>query len=131
MLKCCGIRQKSTAFICEAPLGFLYQRIDFLVRCKVCKHTVMQVSRLNLENVPSYFRRTDEQARELFERLRTSIIYKVVEPYDFAPTKGSFYLHCNEFGRKTKCYSNLSALLDVGESLCLPEKKLKLPVKIA
>lgn len=131
MIKCCGVRQKSVAFICDAPRGFLYQRIDFIVRCKVCKHTVMQVSRLDCDHQLSSFRRTDERAHELFERLRTSILYKVVEPYEFAPTKGSFYLNCNEFGRKVKCYSNLSSLLDVGESLSLPEKRIILSSKTA
>lgn len=131
MLKCCGIRQKSTAFVCDAPSGFLYQRIDFLVCCKHCKRTVMQVSRLNHVHEVSYFRRTDEAARALFERMRTSILYKIVEPYEIAPTHGSFYLMYNDFGRKSRCYSNLSALLDVGESLALPEKRLILPPKSA
>ena len=130
MLKCCGIRQKSAAFVCDAPSGFLFQRIDFLVRCKVCKRTVMQVSRLDVNNNVDWFRRTDAKAHELFERMRSSIIYKVVEPYEYVVTKGSFYLNCNEFGRKTKCYSNLSALLDIGESLCLPEKRIILQPKV-
>lgn len=124
MLKCCGRAQKSVAFMCDAPSGYLFQRIDFLICCKVCKCSVMQVSRLNVKNEFSYFRRTDEQAYELFDKLRTSIIYKIKEPYNYAPQKGSFFLMCNEYGRKTKCYSNLSSMLDVGESLALPEKKI-------
>ena len=131
MLRCCGISQKSTAFICDAPNGFVYQRIDFLVKCKVCKRTVMHVMRLDSEKRVVGFRRTDEQARELFDKLRTSILYKVVEPYEIAPSKGSFYLMCNEFGRKTKCFSNLSSLLDVGESLALPDKRIILKQKSA
>jgi len=91
----------------------------------------MQVTRLNYQNEISSFRRTDDSARELFERMRTSIQFKVVEPYEIAPTKGAFYLMCNEFGRKSRCYSNLSALLDVGESLELPEKRLILTSKSA
>ena len=126
MLKCCGVRQKTSAFICDAPSGFLYQRIDFLVRCKVCKRTVMHVLRLDASNNSSGFRRTDEQARELFDKMRTSILYKIVEPYEIAPTKGSFYLGYNEFGLKKRCYSNFSSLLDTGESLVLPEKRIVL-----
>ncbi len=126
MLKCCGVSHKTTAFICDAPSGFIYQRIDFLVKCKVCKRTVMQVSRLDAQNKFSSFRRTDDDARALFERMRTSILYKIVEPHVIAPSKGAFYLMCNEFGRKSKCYSNISALLDIGESLALPEKRLVL-----
>lgn len=124
MLKCCGIRQKSTAFVCDAPSGFLYQRIDFLVRCKQCKRTVMQVTRLNHQNEISTFRRTDDSARELFERMRMSILFKIVAPYEIAPSRGRFYLMYSEFGRKSRCYSNLSALIDVGESLALPEKRV-------
>lgn len=131
MLKCCGVRQKSIAFICDAPKGFLYQRIDYLVKCKVCKRTVMHVLRLDHKNEPQGFRRTDDAARELFERMRSSILFKVIEPYEIAPRGGHFYLMCNEFGRKSKCYSNLSALLDVGESLSLPEKRIILPPKSA
>lgn len=131
MLKCCGIRQKSAAFICDAPAGFLFQRIDFLVRCKVCKRTVMQVSRLDVNHNVDYFRRTDDKAHELFERMRTSILFKVVSPYECVVTKSSFYLNCNEFGRKVRCYSNFSTLLDIGESLWLPEKRIILAPKRA
>ena len=124
MLKCCGIRQKTTAFICDAPDGYVFQRIDFLTYCKVCKHTIMQVTRVDASSKISWFRRTDEAARLLFDRMRTSILYKVEQPCENLPRHGRFYLFCNEFGRKTKCYSNVSSMLDIGESLSLPEKKI-------
>ena len=52
MIHCCGKNQRSKAFICDPPEGYIYQRIDFLVWCKVCKHTVMQVTRVNAKIKP-------------------------------------------------------------------------------
>ena len=127
VIKCCGFCQKTHAFICDAPEGFVYQRIDYLVFCKVCKNTVMQVTRVDENGKISTFRRTNERARELFDRLRTSILFKLDAPM---PLRGgsSFYLRYSEFGRVKRCYSNFSALKPVGESLDLPGRnRVKLP----
>lgn len=117
MISCCGRLQRGIAFMCDEPEGFLLQRIDFLCCCKQCKHTVLQVSRLDVEHRFSSFRRTDDEARALFEKLRTSIRYRIFTPYSYANNRSKFYLNCNVFGRKQKCYSNVSSLIDVGESL--------------
>ena len=128
MIYCCGRLQRCVSFMCDAPQGFLLQRIDFLCYCKQCKHTVLQVSRLDVDHKISWFRRTDDDARKLFDRLRTSIQYRITIPYNYVNNKSSFSLGCNVFGRKQKCYSNLSSLLDVGESLLpLRDERIILP----
>jgi len=110
MIECCGKKQRSRAFICDPPDGFIYQRIDFLVWCKKCKKTVMQVTRISAKNRVVRFRRVDDEARALFEKLRTSIRFRVVEPFSLVSSHSGFYLYYNEFGKKKKCFSNLSAL---------------------
>lgn len=128
MIHCCGKNQRSKAFICDPPEGYIYQRIDFLVWCKVCKHTVMQVTRINAKNRVIKFRRTDLEARKLFEKLRHSIRFRLVEPFSPINNHSSFYLYYNEFGRKKKCFSNLSSLKVVNESL--PCDKLLTHIKL-
>ena len=126
VIQCCGIRQKTSAFICDAPEGFVFQQIDFLKYCKKCKATVMQVTRLDADGNVSYFRRTNEAARGLFDRMRTSIVFKIREPFALVNNKSSFWLPYNEFGTIKRCYANLSSLKPVGESLMLPSKKFLL-----
>lgn len=128
MIVCCGLKQKSVTYICEPPDGFIFQQIDYLVWCKHCKRSVLQVTRLDLDNNVSYFRRTDDAAKKLFNKLRPSIIYKLKNSFSFASAHGSFWLGYNEYGRKKRCYSNLSSLMTVNESLPLPAKPLSCPV---
>ena len=120
MIECCGHKQKSVAYMCDPPKGFLLQRVDYLVWCKHCKRTIMQVTRLDLQHRVSSFRRSDADAEKLFDKLRTSILYKIKEPRTITPTHGSFWLGYNEFGHKKRCYSNLSALKTTNDSLPLP-----------
>ena len=126
VIQCCGRNQKTHAFICDAPEGFVFQQIDFLVYCKVCKTTVMQVTRVDSDGQVSYFRRTNADARRLFERMRPSIQFKVPPLFSPVSQKSSFWLPYNEFGTVKRCYSNLSALKPVGESLMLPKMPLKI-----
>lgn len=121
VISCCGIKQKTHAYVCDPPEGYVFQQIDFLVLCKHCKSTVMQVTRLDCQNRVTYFRRTEWAARELFERMRPSIRYKIPKNHVIVNRFSSFSLPYNEFGRVKKCYSNFSSLLDVGESLDLPK----------
>ena len=128
VIKCCGYCQKTHAFICDAPEGYIYQRIDYLVYCKVCKNTVMQVTRVDEKGAVSSFRRTNERARELFDRLRTSILFKLDGRMPAVSGKSSFYLRYNEFGKIKRCYSNFWSLKPVGESLDLPGRdRIRLP----
>ena len=121
MLECCGKKQRSHAFMCDPPEGFIYQRIDFLVWCKKCKKTVMQVTRITAKNRIVTFRRVDNEARKLFDRMRSSIRFRIVEPFSLVNNHSTFFLYYNEFGRKKKCFSNFSALRIAPESLSLPE----------
>lgn len=123
MIECCGKKQRARAFICDPPEGFIYQRIDFLVWCKKCKKTVMQVTRISVKNRVVRFRRTDDAARTLFERMRPSIRFRVVEPFSLVNNRSEFFLYYNEFGKKKKCFSNLSALKIPPDSLSLPQSR--------
>lgn len=126
MLECCGKFYKTVSFMCDAPEGFLAQRLDYLRYCGHCKRAVLQVTRINLNHEVSRFRRTDALARDLFERMRSSIIFQIVEPYNYVNQRGKRFLRYNKFGVVDKCFSNFSSLLDVGESLDLPKKRIYL-----
>lgn len=124
LIHCCGRLQKTKAFVCEPSDGYIHMRLDWLPVCKSCRSTVLQVTRFDLDHNISRFRRTEKVARELFDSLRTSIIYEVESPFCIIPTHSGSYLCYSEFGVKKRCYSSLSTLkAGLFESLSLPEKR--------
>ncbi len=126
VLQCCNLRQKTHTYVCDPPEGFVFQRLDYLGWCKQCKSTVLQVSRIDISSNVSYFRRTDEKAKELFERLKSSIRFKINDGAWGVQPRSSYWLGYNEFGKKKRCYSNFSSLQPLGESLMLPVEQEKI-----
>lgn len=109
-IHCCAGLRKSRTYAIIPEDCYLAAQMDFLNECPICGHTVTQITRIDFENNVSTFRKTNEKARKLFDKLKTSIIYeKGVEIAVSQPTS-KFYLYYNEFGNKKKCYSQLSSL---------------------
>lgn len=133
LIHCCGALQKTKAFVCDPDDGYLFRRIDWLPACRRCRSTVLQVTRLGLDHKVSYFRRTGDDARALFDKLRTSIIYELSPGYSFIASGSRSYLRYSHFGSKRRCYSSLSALrLGLFENLDLPQNNfIPLPAPLA
>lgn len=109
-IHCCGALHKTRSY-CLAPRGnFLKCELDYLPKCPVCGHTVVQLTRIDYEDNISVVRKINKKARNFFAKLKNFILYEEkVENYKRINT-GSFYLNYNEFGVKKRCYSNLRAL---------------------
>ena len=109
-IHCCGALHKTRTY-CLVPQGkFILCEIDYLTKCPVCGHTVVQLTRIDKNDNISVIRRINKKAKEFFEKLKTKILYEI-RPinYNKLPV-GSFYLNYNEFGVKKRCYSNLKTL---------------------
>ena len=84
--------------------------LDYLSKCPVCGHTVVQLTRVNEADEISVIRRTNKKAKIFFEKLKPKILYEE-KPINYAKMRvGKFYLYYNEFGVKKRCYSNLKTL---------------------
>jgi len=111
VIHCCGGLQKSKSYILQPSDGFLEVQMDWLESCPRCSHTVIQITRLAFDNKISVIRKTNLKARKLREKLESSIITEIKNNLKFTTSPMSnFYLYYNDFGKKKKCFSNLSSL---------------------
>lgn len=110
VIHCCSRLQRSQTFILAPSKNFIFSELDILPYCSNCGHFVAQLTRIDFENKLSIVRKVNQKARSFFEKLESDILFEVKTSL-FRPTAaGSFWLGYNEFGRKKKCYSNLSAM---------------------
>lgn len=84
--------------------------LDYLAKCPVCGHTVVQLTRIDREDNISVVRKVNKKAREFFIKLKNLILFEEKTINYNKINSGSFYLNYNEFGVKKRCYSNLKAL---------------------
>lgn len=109
-VQCCGAMRKSRTFALVPEKGYLVAQADYVEVCPACGHTILILTRIDTNNKVSIYRTINKKAKKFFLNLKHSILfekYKIINPF----TKQSgFYLYYNEFGRKKKCYSNLSTL---------------------
>ncbi|MDD3436163.1 MAG: hypothetical protein PHC64_03315 [Candidatus Gastranaerophilales bacterium] len=85
-------------------------QLDYLEECPVCGHTVAQLTRVDLDNKVSIYRKINEKAKKMFEKLKNSILFEKKPECRNSKMYSGFYLYYNEYGVKKKCYSNLSSL---------------------
>lgn len=109
-IHCCGALHKTRTFRLVPQENFLLCELDFLSKCPVCGHTVVQLTRIDEADNISVVRKINKKAREFFEKLKDSVLYEI-RPTKYNVAKyGRFYLNYNEFGVKKRCYSNLRTL---------------------
>lgn len=109
-IHCCGALHKTRSFCLAPQEKFLMCELDYLVRCPVCGHTVVQLTRVDKNDNISVVRKVNKKAKEFFAKLKNFILYEE-KPLNYnRVNSGSFYLNYNEFGVKKRCYSNLKAL---------------------
>lgn len=109
-IHCCGALHKTRTY-CLAPQdNFVLCEADYLPKCPVCGHTVVQLTRVDINDNISVVRKVNKKAREFLKKLKNFILYEV-RPINYSKMNcGKFYLNYNEFGVKKRCYSNLSTL---------------------
>lgn len=132
-IQCCGALQRSKSFLLQPQDGFLHVRLDWLESCKHCSHTVLQLTRIDLENNIDVIRKVNSKARKLKDKLQPLIITEIGKS-GLTPraNNSSFYLFYNEFGTKKRCYSNFSTLkMGLTEDLILKPKNFLLVPKNA
>ena len=110
-LHCCSGLRKSKTFSVKPYDNYIFCELDYLECCPVCGNTVLQLTRLNNNNEISVYRTKNKKARKFFEKIKPQIISEKAYNYStLSHSHGSFYLYYNEYGRKKKCFSNLSTM---------------------
>ena len=110
-IHCCGSLRKCHTYELKPDEKYKIKELNFLEECPVCNHTVLQLTRLDNTNNVNIYRIINKKARKFFEKYKKDIIKEIK---DFEISKiinyGKFYLNYNEYGKKKKCYSNLSSM---------------------
>ena len=109
-IHCCSGLHKTRTFMLSPEKNFIVCELDYLTKCPVCGNTIIQLTRIDKDNVISASRYKNLSAKKFWQKVKTKILYE--EKYiDYSKKKrGSFYLNYNEYGVKKRCYSNLSGL---------------------
>ncbi|MFI3301311.1 MAG: hypothetical protein R3Y28_07830 [Candidatus Gastranaerophilales bacterium] len=108
-IHCCSGLRKSNTYRLIPEEGYVAVQMDYLKRCPVCEHTVIQLTRIDANKELSIVRKTNKKAQTLFDKLKKNILYQEKE-FDYSRQKSKFYLNYNEYGTIKRCYSNLSTL---------------------
>lgn len=109
-IHCCAGLRKAKTYSISPEENYLLAQIDYLEKCPVCGHTVIQLTRINIDNEISICRRVNEKAKKMLDKLQSSILYEKTTTNPISKGGSKFYLYYNEYGAKKKCFSNLSAM---------------------
>lgn len=109
-IHCCGGLRKTRSFRLSPKADFVLCEMDYLKKCPVCGHTIIQLTRIDKNNNVSTIRKINQKAKIFYEKIKNKILYEE-EAFKVPPiSHGKFYLYYNEYGIKKKCYSNLKNL---------------------
>ncbi len=109
-IHCCGALHKTRTFRLVPQDNFVVCELDYLAKCPVCGHTVVQLTRIDDSDNISIVRKVNKKAKIFFEKLKNFILYEIRSINYNKINTGKFYLNYNEFGVKKRCYSNLRTL---------------------
>lgn len=110
-IQCCGGLRECKTFELIPDEEFIIKELDYLEECPVCGHTILQLTKLSKSGKIYVYRITNKKARKFFEKYSKDIVEEKKEFENFIfKSHGKFYLNYNEYGRKKKCYSNLSSM---------------------
>ncbi len=109
-IHCCGGLHKTRTFCLAPKENFVICELDYLPKCPVCGHTVVQLTRVDVHDNISIVRKVNKKAKEFLKKLKSFVLYEVRAINYNRVNTGRFYLNYNEFGVKKRCYSNLSSL---------------------
>ncbi len=108
-IECCNHFQECKLFYLKPNEQFRESKLYYLKACDTCGHTVLVLKRVDWNLNQNEFRKTNDKARKLFDKLEQFVDFEF-HPVLVAAPKSKFYLHYSEYGTIKKCHSNLSML---------------------
>lgn len=108
---CCGGLRLCKTFELKTDEKYKIKELSYLEECPICGHTVLQLTKVDFLNKISIYRLNNKKAKKFLEKYSKDIVKEIDIQENFAfKAFGKFYLNYNEYGRKRKCYSNLSSM---------------------
>ena len=110
-LHCCGALRKCKTYKIKLSDNLIFCELDFLEKCPSCEHTVLKLTKVKNNGESSTYILKNKKAKAFFEKIKPEIICESVEVNNiFTTPKSKLYLNYNEYGKKKKCFSNLSTM---------------------
>lgn len=109
-VQCCSALHKCRTFLFKTYNNVIFKQVDYLEKCPICGHTVLQLTKINLENKILVYRIKNKKARTFLEKYSKDIIKEETISNKYIRYHGKFYLNYNEYGKIKKCYSNLRTM---------------------
>ena len=109
-IHCCGALHKTRTFRLVPQKNYLVCELDYLKKCPICGHLVVQLTRISEDKKLSVVRRVNTKALDFLDKIKNDILYEVKKINYNSFYHGKFYINYNEYGVKKRCYSNLSTL---------------------
>lgn len=123
-IHCCGALHKTRTFKLAPQGKFLICELDYLTKCPICGHTVVQLTRIDNEKKLSVIRKVNAKAKAFYQKIKSKLLCEIKIINYNSQNYGKFYLNYNEFGVKKRCYSNLSTLkIGISENKDLKKNK--------
>lgn len=114
---CCGHKRPAKNYAIQPSQDTLEAVITVLDECPICGSKVVELTKAVVVNNGSHvldeiivIRKVNKKAVDFFEKLKPFILFEIKNKNISYPSSGSWYLSYNEYGKKKKCYSNLSSL---------------------
>lgn len=109
-IHCCGGLRKTKSYKIVPQKNYLVCELEYLIRCPVCGHTAVQLTRIDTSEKLTVVRKINNKALKFFSRLKKYILYEKSSCKYAGHLYQRFYLNYNEYGVKKRCYSNLSTV---------------------
>lgn len=107
-IHCCGGLRKTKSFVLIPEEKYILCELDYLSKCPRCENTVIQLTRIDKNNNLTTIRFTRKKAEKFWEKIQPKILYEK-KYYTYTKHKGGkLYLYYNEFGKRKRCYSNIT-----------------------
>lgn len=107
-VECCKHKRKAISYNISPEDGYISCIMHVINElCPICDGYAVELERINAQGITTRIRRKNSAAYEIFDRLENSIISKANKSNIVG---GRFFLPYSEYGKKKKCYSNLSTL---------------------
>lgn len=106
---CCGKKHGCRVFKVASEYGYLLTILKVLNFCPMCDCYKVAVEKWDLDGNKNEILYKNAKAVRVYNKLANSVLYEI-ETVAYVKNHGGFWLGYSEYGRKKKCYSNLSAL---------------------
>ena len=76
-IHCCGALHRTKTFRLVPQDKFMLCEVDYLSKCPVCGHTVVQLTRIDKDDNISVVRKVNKKAKDFLTKLKNKVLYEI------------------------------------------------------